>query len=266
MSRSTPESDVRPSYSTIPLTVKFVKIHAAARPAEHAMPLFLYWNPNVQPINEAFQKGLSSSPWANALTYTAHEAHEYFTRPGYDELENGWSITENGTLMIAVRSEIPQVTGQAYDWWFSWHSVETARYKLWNPVSHQYSWREPQSRNWTGLSYQDRYINTTSYVDEYVGSNAAKLSIGFIEPESVGFDQSRWPELNIETIVVGQVLIGNYTETAWDRESYSMHQVRRMPNGYRELRSRFWIAKSNHGSAQLGHDLAVHCNIEMTRK
>ncbi|KAK4505927.1 hypothetical protein PRZ48_003892 [Zasmidium cellare] len=111
---------------------------------------------------------------------------------------------------------------------------------------------------------QDRYINTSSYVDEYVGSNAAKLSIGFIEPESVGFDQSRWPELNIETIVVGQVLIGNYTEASWDGKSYLMHQVRRMPNGYRELRSRSWIAKSNHGSAQLGHDLAVHCNIEMT--
>lgn len=45
-----------------------------------------------------------------------------------------------------------------------------------------------------------------------------------------------------------------------------MHQVRHMPNGYRELRSRFFIAEKNHGSAQLGHDLAVHCNIEMTRK
>ncbi|KAJ5806548.1 uncharacterized protein N7503_004150 [Penicillium pulvis] len=43
-----------------------------------------------------------------------------------------------------------------------------------------------------------------------------------------------------------------------------MHQVRRMPNGYRELRSRFFIAENNHGTAQLGHDLAFPCNIEMT--
>ncbi|GKZ27966.1 hypothetical protein AbraIFM66951_000621 [Aspergillus brasiliensis] len=43
-----------------------------------------------------------------------------------------------------------------------------------------------------------------------------------------------------------------------------MDQVRRMPNGYRELRSRSFIAEKNHGNAQLGHDLAVHCNIEMT--
>lgn len=45
-----------------------------------------------------------------------------------------------------------------------------------------------------------------------------------------------------------------------------MHMVRRMPDGYRELRSRFFVASDNHGNAQLGHDLAVHCNIEMTRE
>lgn len=39
-----------------------------------------------------------------------------------------------------------------------------------------------------------------------------------------------------------------------------------MPDGYRELRSRFFIDSNNHGTSQLGHDLAVHCNIEMTRE
>ncbi|OJJ68821.1 hypothetical protein ASPBRDRAFT_198414 [Aspergillus brasiliensis CBS 101740] len=34
--------------------------------------------------------------------------------------------------------------------------------------------------------------------------------------------------------------------------------------GYQELRSRFFIAEKNHGNAQLGHDLAVNCHIEMT--
>lgn len=44
--------------------------------------------------------------------------------------------------MIAIRSELPEVTGEAYDWWFSWHLVETSRSKLWNPVAHQYVYRK----------------------------------------------------------------------------------------------------------------------------
>jgi hypothetical protein len=59
--------------------------------------------------------------------------------------------------------------------------------------------------------------------------------------------------------------VTEHSTTAWDGESYLMHQIRRTPDGTRELRSRFWVAKDNHGTAQLGHDLAVHCNIEMTR-
>ena len=39
-----------------------------------------------------------------------------------------------------------------------------------------------------------------------------------------------------------------------------------MPNGYRELRSRFYIAADNNGSPKIGHDIAVHCKIEMARE
>ncbi|KAK7532261.1 phloretin hydrolase [Phyllosticta citribraziliensis] len=174
------------------------------------------------------------------------------------------AISDNGTLMIAVRSEIPNVTGEQYDWWFGWHSVETARYKLWNPVAHRYSWRTPDVVDWANRTYAERYIGSTSYVDEYVGNDAAKLSISFVEPSSLGFNTTAWPELGIETVVVAQLYNGDYSLNEFDNVSYLMHQVRRMPNGYRELRSRFFVASANHGTAQLGHDLAVHCNTEMT--
>lgn len=128
-------------------------------------------------------------------------------------MENGYAISSNGTLMIAVRSEIPQgkrhkvclfllprripdpvvqhvVTGEQYDWWFGWHSVETARYKLWSPIAHQYSYRTPDSIDWANRTYAERYIGATSYIDEYVGNDAAKLSIQFVEPGSMGFNTS----------------------------------------------------------------------------
>lgn len=58
----------------------------------------------------------------------------------------------------------------------------------------------------------------------------------------------------------------DYSVDEFDGIWYLMHQVRRMPNGYRELRSRFFLDSNNHVNAQLGHDPAVHCNVEMTRK
>ncbi|KAJ0385754.1 hypothetical protein COL922a_005743 [Colletotrichum nupharicola] len=242
-----------------PLESNTEQYYLGFREVDFEKPYAKYYNPVVSPISDALVNGLAGSPWPSAFTYSAQDAAKYLEQPGYLNLENGYAIGSNGTLMIAVRSEIPQVTCDQYDWWFGWHSVETARYKLWNPIAHQYSYRTPDSVDWANRTYAQRYIGATSYIDEYVGNDAAKLSIQFIEPESIGFNTSVWPELSIETVVVGKLFIGGV------RPDFVPHDmVRRMPNGYRELRSRFFVASDNHGNAQLGHDLAVHCNIEMT--
>ncbi|KAM3497285.1 hypothetical protein MY10362_009359 [Beauveria mimosiformis] len=236
------------------------------REEDFAQPYAKYWNPVVAPLTEELISGLTSSPMAEALAFTAHQASDYLTRPGYLSLENGYTIDKNGTVIIAALSEVPEVTGDAYDWWFGWHSVQTARYKLWNPVAHQYSYRVPVTEDWANATLKERYIGMTSFIDEYVGNDAAQLSIQFLNPESLGFNVTAWPSQGIETIVAGRVNIGGFTTTDFDNVSYLMHQIRRRPDGKRELRSRFWIAKENHGTQQLGHDLAVHCQIEMTRK
>lgn len=214
-------ASITPTASATPLTKSTISTDPAKldsntddyylgyREADFKKPYAKYYNPVVAPISDSLVNGLTGSPWPSAFTYSAWEAHDYFTRPGYLELENGYSISENGTLMIAVRSEIPQVTGEHYDWWFGWHSVETARYKLWNPIAHQYSYRTPQSEDWANQTLAERYIGTTSYIDEFVGQDAAKLSIEFVQPESLGFNTTAWPEQGIETIVIGKVMIGS---------------------------------------------------------
>lgn len=154
-------------------------------------------------------------------------------------------------------------------------------------MAHQYSYRVPVTEDWANATLKERYIGMTSFIDEYVGNDAAQLSIQFLNPESLGFNVTAWPSQGIETIVVGRIKIGGnsiprvinclseltwaftpvgFTTTDFDNVSYLMHQIRRRPDGKRELRSRFWVAKENHGTQQLGHDLAVHCQIEMTRK
>lgn len=38
--------------------------------------------------------------------FSPYEAKDYLTRPGYLQLENGWSVAEDGTLMIAILTDI----------------------------------------------------------------------------------------------------------------------------------------------------------------
>jgi hypothetical protein len=66
----------------------------------------------------------------------------------------------------------------------------------------------PYKTNWTNQDYSERYIGTTSYIDEYVGGETAKLSIQFVDPETMEFNKTAWPEQGIKTIVVDEVFIG----------------------------------------------------------
>lgn len=128
-------------------------------------------------------------------------------------------------------------------------------------------------------TYRERYYNVTSFVDEYIGDSAQKLSIGFFDPSLLGFSVEN-PATEVETIVTAFVQIFAYT----DEDPASMaargfgpldivlaHQVRRRPDGKgNEIRSRFWFGslltsgmKLVMHPYQLAHDLSVHCANEM---
>ncbi|PYH88580.1 hypothetical protein BO71DRAFT_467628 [Aspergillus ellipticus CBS 707.79] len=247
------------------------KLYLGYKDKDFEKPYAKYFNPNVELISDEVHKGLICSPWASGLGYEAHDAHDHLLRPGYLAIENGFVKTKNGTMMVAVRTNMGQVTGEAYDWWFSWHSTDSSRYKLWHPHAHQYSWRHPDTLEVSNKSYAERYINTFSFINEYIGNHSAQLTVAFIDPAELGINKEKWPALGIETMVCakisgpGGLLIicseqGHITE-GFDGVSYLIHQIRRRPDGARELRSRFWLAKADDGAAR---GLMVHCAMEMS--
>ncbi|BAE62201.1 unnamed protein product [Aspergillus oryzae RIB40] len=254
------------------------------READFKRPFAKYYNPVTPAISDEVQKGLSASPWASSIGHTPWEAKTHMLRSGYTLLENGYTTLPDGTLYIAVRTSIPQITGDAYNWWFGWHLTDTSRYKLWNPIAHQYAWRYPNTMDWSNKSLPERYINTYSFISEFIGNDCSKLTIAFIDPQELGIDKSKFEEQGIEAMVVGRIKMGGmilligpqireskladrlcteHITSGFDNKSFLIHQVRRKPDGERELRSRFWIAGA---TPQVGHDLAVHCAIEMSRK
>ncbi|KAL4809142.1 hypothetical protein BDV18DRAFT_134025 [Aspergillus unguis] len=231
------------------------------READFSKPFAKYFDFNVAPISDEVMKGVVSSPWPSGLGFEASEAHDYLLRPGYLPVENGFLKTPKGALMIACRTDMGQVTGEAFDWWFGWHSVESARYKLWCPTAHQYAWRYPDTMDFGNKSYAERYYNTFSFIDEYIGGDHTKATVAFINPADIGIDKSKWPAVGIETMLVARVGIGAHITEGFDDFSYIVHQIRRKADGTREMRSRFWLAPGVPES--VAHDICVHCGTEM---
>ncbi|KAF5563154.1 hypothetical protein FNAPI_2782, partial [Fusarium napiforme] len=87
-------------------------------------PFVKYWKPAVKQISDEVQKGITESPCTSSLAFKPQEAAHYLTQPGYLQLENGWAMSDDNKLMIAARTDMGNVTGEMYDWWFGWHLVD----------------------------------------------------------------------------------------------------------------------------------------------
>ncbi|WP_198152978.1 hypothetical protein [Pseudofrankia sp. DC12] len=197
---------------------------------------------------------------------------------GYQELENGYSLADDGSMHIATLTRMPGATPAMLDWWFWWHSNETQRYKLWHPRAHLYAESTGGGAD-EEESYRARYVGSTSFVDEYVGSTLGELAIHFAEPAAFGFSHDRL-DPDEATAVCARV---GFSRLPLDW-GYFVHHVR-LVNGGAEMRSRFWMGGQNvaargqappsgefrtaaAGVTRLGdvqaRAMAVHCSQEMS--
>ncbi|CAG9990643.1 unnamed protein product [Clonostachys byssicola] len=220
-------------------------------------PFSKYWNPLMKPITDEVQKGMTESPYASRLAYTPQEAAGYLTRSGNSHEYGQWHVEKS--TMSWRSADRTLVTGEMYDWWFGWHLADPQRYKLWHPVAHQYAWRYPNVADWGNKTLPQRYIGSHSFINEFIGNFASKLTVNFVEPESIGFNTSAFASQGIEAMVVGHITNEHVTNVTGN--SYLMHQIRRKDDGSRELRSRFFLEQFTEDQ---GHQLGVHCALEMS--
>jgi hypothetical protein len=175
-------------------------------------------------------------PLAQALDPTP-EGLNTLLEPGYHEVENGFCELSDGTAYTASLVPFPGCTGEMFQWWFWWHSVEPARYTLWYPYCHVSA--NPVDRDVLtapGLTHEQRYIGNTHRVTEYIGENLVRIAIRFVDPAELGFDTSRFAGAGIVGHACAEVSL-----LAPDLPLTTMvHLVRRTEHGI-ELRSRYWI-------------------------
>ncbi len=177
--------------------------------------------------------------------------------PGYLALETGLAHAENGEGCVAVWTSWPGTTPAMIDWWFGWHIARTERYKLWHPQAHYYAQPKYDLSDVPGLTDRERYLDNTSWVDEYIGPIDSRLAISFHDPAEIGLDYDTLDKAGYGTVI--------YATTAMSDDNSPgarlIHAVRRTAWGS-EMRSRFILPP---GVVEIiGPPLLDHCYTEMT--
>lgn len=145
--------------------------------------------------------------------------------------ENGWCRLPDGVAYVAVRTEMPGVSGEMIDWWFDWHPRDAERYRLWHPQAHRDNSLDPAA-----APGAKPHWGATHHPVEDVGSGTVHARIAFCAPTALGFSTDALDDPRVATIVCGRV--GDDRRRTW--HSVMAHVFLRDGDGV-VLRSRFWL-------------------------
>ena len=145
--------------------------------------------------------------------------------------ESGWCSLPDGVGYVAVRTRMPEVTGEMVDWWFDWHPRDPLRYRIWHPVDHHHnSVEEPARRG------AKRHWGAVHHPVETIGGERVHARISFHPPSEMGMSGDVLDDPAVATIVCGYA--GDDRRRV--RHTPMAHVFLREPGGV-VLRSRFWL-------------------------
>jgi hypothetical protein len=208
-------------------------------------PYARFLDPDMRPLPDPIRHALDRGPLPEPLLPTLEAAQQslFGAAPA---IENGFALTGDGAIVVAARTDLPDVTPAMIDWWFGWHSDSPERYKLWHPLAHVHAaWLAPPA---PGSQGRARYVGATSIVDEYIGSALVRAAIGFLRPADLGFTDPSLDDAEQATIVCARTGLADVPIDV----GYLVHHVRGTAGGS-EMRSRFFIG----GRYAAGRDSAL---------
>ena len=146
-------------------------------------------------------------------------------------VETGWCTLPDEVGYVAVRTPMPEVTGELVDWWFDWHPDDPLRYRVWHPPGHESNSIERPPR--PGAK---KHWDTVHHPVEDVGVGMAHARIEFCRPTEIGFTTDALDDPAVATVVCGYA--GDDTRRM--RHTPMVHVFLREGDGV-VLRSRFWL-------------------------
>ncbi len=145
--------------------------------------------------------------------------------------EFGYCILPDGSAYMANRLFMPGVTPEMFDWWFTWHCLDSLRYKIWDPDDHLYAMTQnPEKARDASLSWRERLWGTRHDITEGFGAAPKDVVVPFVHPTEMGFDKDLYEAFPGTVIAMA----------SHDVRTVSCHVVRAVEGGV-ELRTRFWF-------------------------
>lgn len=228
------------------------------------------------PVQRDIMKKLDTNPEITPLPF--NRLNELLINETYQN-EIGFTELKSSGWLVAMKSEMPNVTKEMIDWWFWWQAQESERYQVWFPGYHtsiEYSKKDTSYFNEPFNGFKENL----QFPKEKIGSLHGTISIQFVSPSKFGFDENLLKDNGIETIVCGNVglLRGALEHTKM------CHIFKKSEKGLYII-SRFWIGdeitfinkpknsflnkladckllKRKVANKKRGYDMAVHCNEE----
>lgn len=194
----------------------------------------LFFKP-MAPVDLDLLKIMDQSP-VDPGKATSIQNRNDILKPGYLEVENGYCRMPDGSGFVATKVEMPGVTPEMVDWWFSWHGLQDLRYKVWCPTQHygiHVKEEDLRHRLDYSLDLRERSWGTTDVVTEDVGGGPQEMYLTFLSPEAYGYERDLIQ--NVDTIISANV---TDPKTGTGLITFS-HVIRRIPGGI-EYRSHYW--------------------------
>jgi hypothetical protein len=206
-----------------------------------SMRLESYLERTMAPPQAATLEAIEAGPIDTAEAL-ALEDLDRLLEPAPLPAETGWCTLPDGCGYVAVRTEMPGVTGEMVDWWFDWHPREALRYRIWHPRAHLDNSVEPASE--VGAK---AHWGTVHHPVEDVGTGVVRARIEFVAPSRIGFAGDALRDERVATIVCGY---------AGDDSRHVRHtpmcHVFLADGGGVVLRSRFWLGAALRPYGPLG--------------
>lgn len=164
--------------------------------------------------------------------------------PGYHEVETGYCVLQNGAGYVAVNNVFPGCTVDMMRWWFAWHAAGGGlRYKIWFPPGHSSITVDDQDRAKLldpSIPIDQKSQNVTHWVVEDVGGGYEDIEIFFLDPQTIGFDMSRFRAPNVAAVFGGYGISELRQGPSQKSPAIMVHFVREIEGGI-EFRTRFWM-------------------------
>jgi hypothetical protein len=215
-------------------------VTTSARPGGET-PLADYLQRAMSPPGADVSRAIAQGPIDPEQALARAEA-ERLLDPRPLRVETGWCTLPDGVGFVAVRTEMPGVTGAMVDWWFDWHPREALRYRIWHPRAHTANSLQPPARPGAKAHW-----GAVHHPVEDVGVGVVHARIAFAAPSEIGLAGDQLENPDVATIVCGYV--GD--DRRHVRHSPMFHVFLAEDEGV-VLRSAFWLGAAVRPYGPLG--------------